>query len=388
MILTLANADSALKSAYLDVVAKELDYGVNPFFAELKKNTNNIVGKDVKKVVNCNMVGGLVAGTETGTIKAGDSTDYKTLTLPLKNIYGTIEISDKAIRASQHDSGAFVNLLNAEMENLLSTAKFHFSRMLFGDGSGRLATVIEADDQNNIVTFDTVAAIKAGMTIRFMMDGGLGNFGDAYRVLSVNPENKTAVVQGNILGLMSNAYAVLDGSADNELTGLSAIFGEGNIYGLNRNELSLLRPVRVKSAGELTEAKIQKAIDTVEENCGGKINFILCSYGVKRALQNLLSTYKRNVDVMELKGGYKTISYNGIPVVADRFCPEGTMYLLNTDDFSIQQLCDWQWLEGEDGRVIKQVIDKPVYRATLVKYAELLCSRPCGQAVITGITEM
>ena len=44
MILTLANADSALKSAYLDVVAKELDYGVNPFFAELKKNTNNIVG--------------------------------------------------------------------------------------------------------------------------------------------------------------------------------------------------------------------------------------------------------------------------------------------------------------------------------------------------------
>ena len=127
MIQTLQNADSALKSAYLDVVAKELDYGVNPFFAELSKSTNNVVGKDVKKVVNCNMVGGLGAGDETGKLPTSDATDYKTLTVPLKNIYGTIEISDKAIRASAHDSGAFVNLLNNEMESLLTTAKFQFS---------------------------------------------------------------------------------------------------------------------------------------------------------------------------------------------------------------------------------------------------------------------
>ena len=34
----------------------------------------------------------------------------------LKKLYGTIEISDKAIRASRTSAGAFVNLLNAEME--------------------------------------------------------------------------------------------------------------------------------------------------------------------------------------------------------------------------------------------------------------------------------
>ena len=48
------------------------------------------------------------------------------------------------------------------------------------------------------------------------------------------------------------------------------------------------------------------------------------------------------------------------------------MYLLNTDDFALHQLCDWKWLEGEDGKVIKQVADKPVYKATLVKYADLI----------------
>lgn len=81
------------------------------------------------------------------------------------------------------------------------------------------------------------------------------------------------------------------------------------------------------------------------------------------------------------------MSYNGIPIVADRFCPEGTMYLLNTNDFTLHQLCDWQWLEGEDGKVLKQIAGKPVYTATLVKYADLICARPNGQGMISGITE-
>ena len=44
-------------------------------------------------------------------------------------------------------------------------------------------------------------------------------------------------------------------------------------------------------------------------------------------------------------------------------------------------------MEGDDGKVLKQVAGKPVYTATPVKYAELMCYRPCGQAKLTGITE-
>lgn len=109
--------------------------------------------------------------------------------------------------------------------------------------------------------------------------------------------------------------------------------------------------------------------------------------GVKRALASYFNQYKTYIPSMEILGGYKALSFGGIPVVADRFCPSGTMYLLNTDDFCLHQLCDWQWLEGEDGKILRQVAGKPVYTATLVKYAELLCSRPFGQGVLTGITE-
>ena len=73
--------------------------------------------------------------------------------------------------------------------------------------------------------------------------------------------------------------------------------------------------------------------------------------------------------------------------MTDRYAPEGKRYIINTAEFHLHQLCDWRWMEGDDGRVIKQVANKPVYTATLVKYADMICDRPIGQAVISGITE-
>ena len=67
---------------------------------------------------------------------------------------------------------------------------------------------------------------------------------------------------------------------------------------------------------------------------------------------------------------------------SDRFCPEDRIYFVNTDDFVLNQLCDWSWLEDEGGRVLKQVACKAAYSATLVKYAELVCKKPYAQGLI------
>jgi hypothetical protein len=76
---------------------------------------------------------------------------------------------------------------------------------------------------------------------------------------------------------------------------------------------------------------------------------------------------------------------NYVSVFADKYCPEDTIYLLNTDDFSLNQLCDWEWLEDEGGKILRQVSGKAAYTATLVKYAELICKKPYGQAKLTLI---
>lgn len=387
----MTTADQALKTVYLGAISQQMNTEVNPLLAKIKQSTEDVWGKDVKRLVQYGVNGGVGAGTETGDLPAAGGNNYKQLTTTLKNLYGTISLSDKAIRASQNNAGAFVNLLTAEMDGLVKASSFNFGRMLFGDGTGVLATVESISGLQ--ITLNSVKNLAVGMTVDFK-DPSTGETitgANARRIIDVDPDKKTIEVSGAILTsstVPAGTVIAVQGSYGRELTGLGAIFKKtGTIYGVDRSKNKWLVPYIKEEVGEISEAEIQKAIDHIEENTGGKINFIVCSSGVKRAFQNHLATFRRNTDVMELAGGYKAISYNGIPIVSDRFCPEGTMYLLNTDDFTLHQLCDWKWLESEDGKVLKQIAGTPTYTATLVKYADLICTKPCGQAMLKGITE-
>ena len=349
----------------------------NPLLAAIERTTSDVWGKDVKKPVIFGVHGGVSAGKEDGSLPSAAGNGYAQLTASLKNLYGQIEITDKALRASQSNEGAFVDLL------LVRSASFNLGRMLFGDGSGKLGTISSAAD--GVYTMDSVRNFAVGQVVDVANSGGT-TIAYGRTVTGVDRAKKTITLSGAGLSAAGGAIYV-QGSQNLELTGLGAIFSSfETLYGLPREGNGWLNPHIVTEVGALTENAIQKAIDMVEANGGGNVNFIVCSWGVRRALFELLAG-QRALPSVELAGGFKAISYNGIPVVADRFCPEGTMYLLNTEDFRLHQLCDWQWLEGENGRVLHQVASKACYTATLVKYAELMCCRPCGQAMLSGITE-
>lgn len=387
-MVTLTSADQALKSLYLGVVADQLNTAVNPLLARFQQTTSDVWGKEIRKVAPFGINGGVGAGTEDGELPSSGGNFYAQFVLSLKNLYGTIEISDKAIRASENNSGAFVNLLQAEMEGLVKASKFNFGRMLFGDGSGKLCKAISANGDS--ISVDSVSNLIEGMTIDVISNSTKTPIVSGCRITSVDRLKQKILVAGpSIQGgtVTDGDFLTVQGSYNKELTGLGAIFSTaGSLYGLTRSGYKWMSPYST-TATEINDVTIQKAIDTLEETAGSIADFIVCSAGVKRAYQDYLITNRTNIDVMNLQGGYKAISYNGIPVVSDRFAPKGTMYILNTGDFKLHQLCDWRWLEGDDGRVIKQVANKPVYTATLVKYADLICDRPIGQAMISGITE-
>lgn len=387
-MVTMTSADNALKSVYLGAVSEQLDTAINPLFAKIQRSTADVWGKEVRRLAQYGVNGGVGAGTEEGDLPSAAGNNYEQFVTTLKNLYGTIEISDKAVRASENNVGAFVNLLNAEMDGLIRSSAFNFGRMLFGDGSGVLCKVVSVS--GNTVTADGVKNLIEGMVVDVLAAGGAPISGaKGRRVVAVDRAAKTFTLSGDALtGVAKDNLVCVQGSYNLELTGLGAIFKDtGSLYGLDRATHKWMIPYMQSSVGTLSETVMQKAIDWLEERAGSRVDFIVCSWGVKRALQNLLSENRRSTDVEVLAGGYKAMTYNGIPVVADRFCPDGTMYLLNTSDFCLHQLCDWKWLEGDDGKVLKQIAGKPLYTATLVKYADLVCARPCGQAMLTGITE-
>ncbi len=389
MAITITSAEKALKSFYLDAISEQLNTNVNPFLAAIEKTSSHVNGKGVVLPVSYGINGGFGAGTEEGDLPECASNRYEQFVAPLKNLYGVIQISDKAVRASENNAGAMVNLLNAEMESLIKASKFNFGRMLFGDGSGKLCMITRA--QNGVLFVDNAYNLVEGMVVDIISYSGT-IIKAGLRISTVNVRDGAVLFNYNDFNtseLTEGAYITVQNSKNNEITGLGALFDQEvmSLYGVNKMNNIWLSPYTKESVGEISELIIQTALDDIEQKSGSTPDIILCSMGVRRALQKLFSTNRRVIDTVELAGGYKAMSYNGIPIVADRFCPIGTMYMLNTKDFCLHQLCDWQWLSGEDGRILQQVPGKPIYTATLVKYAELVCSHPGAQGMLSGITE-
>lgn len=382
-MVTLQNAESALKSVYLGAVTELLNTKVNPLMTKINQTSTDVWGKEIRKAVSYGINGGVGAGDEDSALPSAHGTNYLQFVSTLKNLYGQIEISDKAIRASADGRGAFTDLLNAELQGLLEASKFNLGRMLYGDGTGKLSTIGEVSGDeypvgtaNNLIEGLVVDVYNAGGTV---VNTGL-------RIKHVNRDKKTITFDGvPTTAISADSVLYVQGSKDKEITGIGALFGSGNIYGLSRSAHPFLSPYTKNVNGVIDEIIMQEAIDRLEINANSAVDFIACSADVKYCYQEYMGQYKRNIDIMELTGGFKTLSYNGIPLVYDRFVEDGTMYMLNTSAFKLHQLCDWKYLETENGKILRQTQGKPTYTATLVKYCDLICDRPNGQAKLTNI---
>ncbi len=389
-MITLTTAQNALKTVYLDAISTQLNTHIDPIFNSIKQSSADVYGKSIIKLVPFGMNGGVGTGAEDGALPQSSETHYLNFTTTLKNLFGTIEITDKAIRASSNDEGAFVNLLTAEMDSLLEASKFNLARMFYGDGSGSLSKITAVTANSKTITVENSAPFLEGMILDFYIDGVLDP--DMQGVVVTNVDKaKNAVVLSKISSNFTTAnlgkYVVcIQGSKDRELTGLGAIFGESEtLYGINRSDYrGLMALNREVGAGEtFNEEYIQVALDDVEMQSGYQPNVMLCASDVYYKIINMIATYTKNFDPVNLDGGVTSVAFSGIPVLRNRFCNPKQLMILNTEMFTLHQLCDWEWLTYNDGSILRQKEGYPTFSATLVKYADLICNRPNAQGLIT-----
>ena len=246
MAVNLTNADAALKSYYIDAISEQLNFKINPFMAMIEQTTNDVWGKEVKKTISLGVNGGIGAGDEDGVLPTAYGNQYLQLTSGLKNLYGTIEISDKAIRASENNAGAIVNLLNAEMEGLIKSSSYNFGRMLYGDGSGRVATITAGVGQLALV--DDLTKLSVGQVLEVVDQ--YGKVVSKYGKIRIKDLSK-ALGEEEVADF--NYGLVIQGSSNKEITGLSAIFkSSGDIYGCNREVYKNLIPIMERVDNALT----------------------------------------------------------------------------------------------------------------------------------------
>ena len=386
-MISLQSAENALKSFYLDAVKDSLDTKTSPLLAKVERSSENVYGKDVKKLLRIGLNNAFAVGTETGDLPQSEQSNYVQMTATLKNLYGTIEISDKAIRASQSNEGAFISLLNGEMESLLRSAKYHVGRMIMGNAMGYMCDFNVAVKGTTVVVNNT-ASLQVGMRVCMMSeDMEPLEEGVVRTIKRISRSDNNVVLSGSPFQEVGMCGFICVVSDDEELTGATALFEKQSVYGIPENTYEQIRPIENYCKGGIDENQIQIMIDQLEEVSGCAPDLIVCSWGVRRALLNYFKQNGVRMDSVEIEGGFKALSFNGIPVVADRFCPKGAMYFFNTENIKLYQLGDWQWMEGDDGKILHQIPGKPVYSATLVKYAELVFERPNSVGRILNIEE-
>ena len=292
-MISLQTAENVLRDVYLGVLGNQLNCNISPLLGKIKQTSNDVWGKEIFVLSRIN------------------GKQYQ-LRSELADIYGKIEITDKAIRCSQNSTGAFVNLLNAEMENLIKETGIKITNAFYNE-----------DKPRDYMTED---------------------------------EKK--------------AYTPL------VLNGLKYLFDDSEplLYGVGRKEIM---PI-TKNIDKFDPIKIQEIID----NNNDEVNVIVCSAKVKRDYMQYMSEHRQNIEIIECDGGFKCLQFNNYLLMVQAKIPDNEIYLLNTEDFKLHQLCDWEWLGDENENVLKQVVGKPVYKATLVKYADYICEKPYKQIKI------
>lgn len=383
-MITTQTADSVLKSYYLGVVSDQLDKTVNPLLAEIKKTASDVWGRDVRKAVRFGVSGGVGAGTEDGDLPKALSSGYAQFVAPLKNLYGTIEVSDKAIRASENNEGAFVNLLNDEMGSLVRSSAFNFSRMLFGDGSGKLASITAIPSTGDTeYTVDSAINLAEGMVVDIYSADTRDTAGAV--IASVDRATNKIAFEGTVSNVAANDVIYMQNSKDLEITASKPS---------SRRRSFTASPARVRAGSPLYEVELRR--DERGRFAGGDRR-----RGRIRRRQGQLHRLLAGREAQAHHGAL-FLPQDGHPLSCGRIygalvqrhprrcrplLPQGHDVPAQYRRLRSPSAVRLAVAGGRGRQDLEADPGKPVYTATLVKYAELMCYRPVGQGMLTGITE-
>lgn len=389
MAANLTSVEKALKELYLGTIIEQLNTDIDPFVARIERSTEAITGNNgIVRAAQIGLNGGFGAGTETGTLPMPGENIYKNLRSTTKNMYGVISISDKLLKSVKgNDKGSFANLVEREIKSMLHTAKWHFARQVYGSSSGKIANCTPGSASTKVVVDSTQFLIE-GITIDILASDG-NHIAKARRILNIDRTKKELTISGTAVTVSSGAYITAQGSAGLEMTGLTDLFNTGaaQLYGNTRADNSWLNPTVKTGVGEISQGLLQETITDLEDAYNVKIDYISAGNEAFIHYMNLLKAESRQINTLSLAGGVTGLKFNNIDVVRNRFTPVDGMDFLDTDKFKIDQVSEWDWIEGPTRSIFVQNGNTPTYNATLVKYADLMCVTPGGMARLTGITK-
>jgi hypothetical protein len=395
MGVTLSAISDILKNQYLGPIREQLNNDI-VLLSRLEKDDESVVGKNFTIPLHIGRNEGIGATTDGGTLPTAGNQSYKETIVPMRYLYGRIQLTGPSMKASRSNEGAFVRALESEMRGLARDLKSDLNRQLFGDGSGLLATGASASTVN--ITVDSTAKLRVGMKVDILVKATGATTAGVVGASVASITSATVFVVDTAPATpasIDNTYGVYRSGARNlEIMGLGGIVtnadpASGALQGLAVASYPVWKASILANSGTpraISESLMQTAIDTVSQAGDGEVSAIYTTFGVRRAYQALLTTGRQYVNTMDLKGGAKAIAYDNMPIIADKNCPANKMYFIDENALKFYRLSDFDWMQ-EDGAVLSRVSGSDAYEATMFLYSELGCSARNAHCLLSDITE-
>ena len=420
MAATLSTVDAILKDDYKEYLDNLNE--ANFILSQVEKRKDTVQGRIARHAVHLGRSSGVGARSENATLPTAANQAYATVPVPVRYVYGRIQISGPTIKQAVSDRGAFIDALDAEMEGIKNDAMKDVNRQLWGTSNGVIAQCGVTTTSVTVVLASTTGTtalrqlfFDGGMVVDIGTVAAPTTVASARTISAVDETNKTVTISGATVttsalhfifrsgagGASSNTGAPGDGQI--ELTGLQTIVDDTAVlHTIDPSSQPKWKSYVNSNSGtnrSITETLITGSIMKTLTNSGKKPSLLVSAEGVNLAISNLLLSLKRNMEQTNLKGGYAGIQFYSPSVsgkgdeaptalYADFDCPNNRLYGINPDVLVYHQVGDGFQFMDLDGAVMNRKPDVDAYEATLYAYGELACKQRNAHFVIKDITEV
>jgi hypothetical protein len=411
----LTTATGVFKTKYIKM-SRDMFNSENVVLAKVKRN-DTFVGDQALISVPTSFGG----GRGSGVIPRANVTSYQKMLIIAKKLYAIIEIDNEAIKASQTDEGAFVRLSKEPVKRGVQAWQANLSRMLFNDsvvanGNGRLGisntTAITSAAGVFTVTFTTAAANPvqwklANWETKDFINTDVGGTAE-YEVTGVNPVASATTATVTLVQSNGSAFDLtgrtlvqffMQNSRNNDATGLRGVLlaTTGTAFSINVGYRWQSPSQLVNLAAGITPDLLnQQALD-IKYAFGENHDMFVTSFVQYRKLLNQLEDQKRYMLVESRNEGPKgKFSFQAlefmadtgpIPVIAERFVEDDTLYSLNSDFIEFHARPDGGWVEDPTmgGSIFRLSPTNDTWQARYAVYGEFGIL-PSAHGIMTGLT--
>ncbi len=385
----LITVEQILKEEYLDFVNNNLTVTPSPFLEMIKKE--NLTAATGKFGARTGIGGGFGMSEERANTPKANAPLYNKFNYTSKDAYVDIQISHKDIVLGQSNRAALVDTVKDAMDASYEAANWNVARMLFGDGSGKLANLAAATaTTSNIITVDDTSRLIEGLVIDIHTDAGDISTSDA-QIVAIDHATGNVTLSKNPAAQISAGFVTVQNSYNREITGLKSIFDANveEIYGVNKANNPWVKPYTYDAEGDIDDTKITDAVSFARDRRNTKIDLVMAGPDAFRAYEYYMKEGAGNTTIVDKRKfvggavGYDVLCGNQlVTIVRERFVPADKMWGVDTKQFSLRNT-GWDFAAHQSS-IFTLRPDSSVYRALLTNYMELICKAPGGCVELTN----